>query len=569
MACVDVILVKQLDGTLKSTPFFVRVPQRTKQRRVLQVYVNGHRISNPNCRLVVDADHNYGYFLNTKRKKALPPLPKRKEDQITTNSTSATTESSPTPSPLVNIPEVINVPIITTENEIITKEGENEPIVVETFDPLKEEDLNNNTNENRFLVGSGSDQNNGEKVLDTLQKTGLDILQTEEDPDDEEKELYQMAMKQVNERNEDNIKTKKVEDKKEIETTPTPSSSFIVSEALQSSNDNNAQQQQQVIVEPFNNDNDSSYLYTSNSVTNTEKNSQQTTSSGGASTTLSFMESWLTSINNETHPEHQLIPSNEYLSEIYSLLHPLDSGKPNVIVFVDYSTPTPLKIFGNIYEFSIYDKIIISDVDGTVTKSDILGQLYYKMGKDYTHGGIAKLYNSISAHGYRFIYLSARPITQASQTRDYIQSIVQDDCRMPQGPIITSPNKAFNALAREVIIRKPETFKISCLKSISSIFPKNPFYGGFGNRPTDCISYVSSCVDPTRCYRVNKKGEVLVQATKIVFRSYSDLQIQIKKYFPTFTKEEIDRAQDDLRSLSEQELSTLREQYLDPEELNM
>ena len=39
-------------------------------------------------------------------------------------------------------------------------------------------------------------------------------------------------------------------------------------------------------------------------------------------------------------------------------------------------------------------------------------------------------------------------------------------------------------LFREVIEKKPEEFKIACLKDIKTIFPstRNPFYSGFGNR---------------------------------------------------------------------------------------
>ena len=37
---------------------------------------------------------------------------------------------------------------------------------------------------------------------------------------------------------------------------------------------------------------------------------------------------------------------------------------------------------------------------------------------------------------------------------------------------------------REVIERKPEEFKISCLRDIQALFPpsRNPFYAGFGNK---------------------------------------------------------------------------------------
>ena len=37
---------------------------------------------------------------------------------------------------------------------------------------------------------------------------------------------------------------------------------------------------------------------------------------------------------------------------------------------------------------------------------------------------------------------------------------------------------------REVIEKKPEEFKISCLKDIGALFPQTntPFYAGFGNK---------------------------------------------------------------------------------------
>jgi phosphatidate phosphatase LPIN len=39
-------------------------------------------------------------------------------------------------------------------------------------------------------------------------------------------------------------------------------------------------------------------------------------------------------------------------------------------------------------------------------------------------------------------------------------------------------------LNREVIEKKPEEFKISCLRDIQALFPANskPFYAGYGNK---------------------------------------------------------------------------------------
>ena len=40
------------------------------------------------------------------------------------------------------------------------------------------------------------------------------------------------------------------------------------------------------------------------------------------------------------------------------------------------------------------------------------------------------------------------------------------------------------SLFREVIEKKPEEFKIGCLRDIKALFPssRNPFYAGFGNK---------------------------------------------------------------------------------------
>ena len=56
------------------------------------------------------------------------------------------------------------------------------------------------------------------------------------------------------------------------------------------------------------------------------------------------------------------------------------------------------------------------------------------------------------------------------------------------GPLLLNPTSLVNAFHREVIIKKPEEFKIACLRDIQKLFPDfdnedgNPFYAGYGNR---------------------------------------------------------------------------------------
>lgn len=55
--------------------------------------------------------------------------------------------------------------------------------------------------------------------------------------------------------------------------------------------------------------------------------------------------------------------------------------------------------------------------------------------------------------------------------------------------MIMSPDRLFTAFHREVIMRRPEEFKIACLNDIKKLFGTSegsvsPFYAGFGNRIT-------------------------------------------------------------------------------------
>jgi phosphatidate phosphatase LPIN len=114
----------------------------------------------------------------------------------------------------------------------------------------------------------------------------------------------------------------------------------------------------------------------------------------------------------------------------------------------------------------------------------------------------------------------------------YIESIKQENMKMPIGPVITTPNKLWNALAREVIIKRPETFKITILHCIRSLFPESPFCAGFGNRPTDCESYKMVGIEPRQCYRINPRGEMMVFATSEMFQGYVGLCNVVEERLP-------------------------------------
>jgi len=101
-------------------------------------------------------------------------------------------------------------------------------------------------------------------------------------------------------------------------------------------------------------------------------------------------------------------------------------------------------------------KIIISDIDGTITRSDILGHLFTLVGRDWSHLGVTQLYSDISRNGYQLLYLTSRAIGQANSTRGYITSLKQGETNLPPGPVIMSPDRLLHSFKREVIDRRPQ-----------------------------------------------------------------------------------------------------------------
>uniref|UniRef100_A0A914RIT5 LNS2/PITP domain-containing protein n=1 Tax=Parascaris equorum TaxID=6256 RepID=A0A914RIT5_PAREQ len=79
----------------------------------------------------------------------------------------------------------------------------------------------------------------------------------------------------------------------------------------------------------------------------------------------------------------------------------------------------------HIYLYRWSEQIVISDIDGTITKSDVLGHVIPAIGGQWAHAGVAELYTRIAQNGYKMVYLSSRAIGQSYYTKKYLQSIAQ------------------------------------------------------------------------------------------------------------------------------------------------
>ncbi|XP_070588972.1 phosphatidate phosphatase LPIN1 isoform X2 [Erythrolamprus reginae] len=212
----------------------------------------------------------------------------------------------------------------------------------------------------------------------------------------------------------------------------------------------------------------------------------------------------------------------------------LKNGPNDVTFSVTTQYQGTCRCEGTIYLWNWDDKVIISDIDGTITRSDTLGHILPTLGKDWTHQGIAKLYHKVSQNGYKFLYCSARAIGMADMTRGYLHWVNERGTVLPQGPVLLSPSSLFSALHREVIEKKPEKFKVQCLTDIKNLFHPNtePFYAAFGNRPADVYSYKQVGVSLNRIFTVNPKGELIQEHAKTNISSYVRLCEVVDHVFP-------------------------------------
>ncbi|KAJ0024517.1 hypothetical protein Pint_08798 [Pistacia integerrima] len=200
-------------------------------------------------------------------------------------------------------------------------------------------------------------------------------------------------------------------------------------------------------------------------------------------------------------------------------------------------------------------------------RSDVLGQFMPMVGMDWSQTGVTHLFSAIKGqhqgilnglcvlqeNGYQLLFLSARAISQAYHTRQFLFNLKQDGKALPDGPVVISPDGVFPSLFREVIRRAPHEFKISCLElqtqaepteslvfwDIRALFPSdcNPFYAGFGNRNTDEISYLKVGIPKGKIFIINPKGEVAV-SRRVDTKSYSSLHALVHGMFPSTTSSE-------------------------------
>ena len=268
------------------------------------------------------------------------------------------------------------------------------------------------------------------------------------------------------------------------------------------------------------------------SVSSTESDSQiKSYNSDGSLSVEKYSNNRAKSVYSDSKQKkkrYRMKKSSKFPSHILEKFE-LKEGMNEIEYIVDGYT-----ISSNIYLWDYTDKIVISDFDGTITRSDVIGQIGVYFGIDWTHKYIAKLYSHIVNNGYKMLYVTARTMYMQSSTKNSLNSINQNGFLMPVGPIMMNDNGYVDSIKTEIIDKVPQEFKIECLFNILKLFPDDvdPFYCGIGNKPTDKIAYEKVGINPSKIYIINEKGEIYINNKSNCKTNFLLMDEQINELFP-------------------------------------
>lgn len=140
-------------------------------------------------------------------------------------------------------------------------------------------------------------------------------------------------------------------------------------------------------------------------------------------------------------------------------------------------------------------KYVVSDIDGTLTSSEMAAAVHIINLSPSAHAGAAEALTALKAKGYKIFYLTARPEWLMPATRQWLF-----DKKFPEGTIHTTDSKigAQGDAAKEYKIKE-----IALLRQQTGIVPSY----AFGNKESDVEAFGQSGIKAANSYYYKLKGD--------------------------------------------------------------
>jgi len=199
----------------------------------------------------------------------------------------------------------------------------------------------------------------------------------------------------------------------------------------------------------------------------------------------------------------------------------------------------------SVFLFNETDKLIISDIDGTITESDVKGHVAAFFGFTAVQKDVVELYEKIYNNGYKVLYLTARSMAQDISTKEYLFKMLQnqDGFSIPEGPVLFSPLPLISGVIAEVVEKTPYVQKTKIIQELWSLFKSannsdinKTIVGSYGDKVTDVRAYNDAGISMMKTYIVNPKGELRTEGSGEV-SSYKEQIENLDKLYPKLALE--------------------------------
>jgi len=190
----------------------------------------------------------------------------------------------------------------------------------------------------------------------------------------------------------------------------------------------------------------------------------------------------------------------------------LPIGRHRVVLAVQGDNSTT-ELYINVIQANT--PIIVSDIDGTLTESELaaVGDLVNVSAK--VNPGAASAINALYQKGYQVIYLTARAEWFASKTRAWLKSN-----GFPPGTLRTTQSKVGYSGD------KAAAYKLAELNQFKVMTGRAPSFG-FGNKTSDVKTYLNMAIPLRNSYYFKLEGEA---DGGIIHDDYTKLAAKFKNY---------------------------------------
>ena len=171
-----------------------------------------------------------------------------------------------------------------------------------------------------------------------------------------------------------------------------------------------------------------------------------------------------------------------------------------------------------IYLFDQKDKLVVTDIDGTITKTDTRGFFGGNLGYSVHHASVNEFFDKVYSNGYKVMYLTARPIAYQSLTRKYLFESLSckdpNNWKLPKNPVFCLPGNAADAALGDS--SKGAEGKTTSLKNVLGLFKEtgNVIVGAYGNNNSDSEAYKNVGVPLNMTYLIDKQSKMVNLETK-------------------------------------------------------